>query len=64
MGSKRFIRNHGSIKPLSNMLKEGHFKWKDAAVRAFEELKDKITIVPILTLPNFNEQFVVKTDVS
>ncbi|XP_043815324.1 uncharacterized protein LOC122724432 [Manihot esculenta] len=38
------------------------FAWTDAANNSFEKIKDKLTSVPFLALPNFDKLFKVKCD--
>ena len=43
------------------MTKEG-FHWNEAAEVAFKQLKEALTSPPILRLPDFTQQFVIKCD--
>ena len=38
--------------------------WDDSCEEAFRELKQRLTTVPILTVPNSDEPYVVVTDAS
>jgi len=38
------------------------FMWNESALRAFEELKKKITTAPLLRLPNFEKEFELECD--
>nr|GEW93969.1 Ty3/gypsy retrotransposon protein [Tanacetum cinerariifolium] len=60
---RRFIRSFGIIaRPLTNLLKKDAFKWSDEAQRAFLELKTALSTVLVLTLPDIEKQFIIKTD--
>ena len=59
------MRNYGLIaKPLTNLLKKGQFKWNEEAQQAFLKLKQAMTTTPTLTMPNFNEPFIIEIDAS
>ncbi|KAA0060668.1 ty3-gypsy retroelement transposase [Cucumis melo var. makuwa] len=48
---RRFIQNYGSIAgPLTQLLKNGNFKWSEDASVAFEKLKTSMMTLPIRTL--------------
>lgn len=38
------------------------FQWVEAATQAFEELKQKLTTLPVLAYPTFDRDFVLETD--
>ena len=38
------------------------FKWTDVHEKTFNLLKDKLTIAPLLCLPNFNKAFEIECD--
>ncbi|GKA39582.1 retrotransposon-related protein [Tanacetum coccineum] len=40
------------------------FKWGVHEASAFEELKNRLSITPVLSLPDFNEVFFIKVDAS
>jgi hypothetical protein len=44
--------------------KHKSFKWTEEAERSFNILKEKITVRPILVLPNFGMTFQVRCDAS
>jgi phosphatidate phosphatase APP1 len=46
------------------MKKNVPYIWTNEQQKAFELLKQKLTEVPILTHPDFNQQFIVFTDAS
>jgi len=50
---------------MSLLLKKGKkWQWQQDQQDAFEELKRKLTEVPVLACPDFNEKFVLQTDAS
>ncbi|XP_019183954.1 PREDICTED: uncharacterized protein LOC109178857 [Ipomoea nil] len=60
---RRFIKAYGTIsRPLTNMLKKDAFQWSNESEVAFEELKKALCTAPVLTLPDFNKEFVVEAD--
>jgi hypothetical protein len=38
--------------------------WNPQAEKAFETLKNDMTSTPVLTMPNFQEEFVIESDAS
>ena len=63
---RQFIQNFSSIaKPLNWLLqKDVVYEWKTAQQEAFETLKKRLTIAPILAYPNFKKTFILATDAS
>ena len=49
---------------MTELLKKNSFGWNEAAQEAFDKLKMAMISAPVLTLPNFNEEFIVETDAS
>ena len=50
---RRFVEGFSSISaPLTKLTqKSAKFQWNDACERSFQELKDRLTSAPVLTLP-------------
>lgn len=62
---RRFVKNYAAIAgPLTDLLKRNAFQWSEQAQSAFEQLKQAMSSLPILGLPNFSESFDVTTDAS
>ncbi|KAK1613947.1 hypothetical protein QYE76_019464 [Lolium multiflorum] len=60
---RKFVRNYAIIaKPLTNILKKKSFVWTNSATAAFQALKQAMLTTPVLQLPDFTKQFLVKTD--
>jgi len=59
------VQNYGTInKPLTKLLKKEGFKWNPKAEQAFEQLKEALSRVPTLGLPDFSKPFTLETDAS
>ena len=57
--------NHGSLAwPLTELLREDNFHWRQEAEAAFQALKVAMTRIPILALQDFCKPFIVETDAS
>ncbi|WVZ76147.1 LOW QUALITY PROTEIN: hypothetical protein U9M48_024145 [Paspalum notatum var. saurae] len=63
---RRFIENFSKIaKPMTSLLeKDAAFKWTADRQAAFDELKKRLTTVPVLTLPDQQKKFTVYCDAS
>jgi ribonuclease HI len=63
---RRFIENFSMIaKPMTELLKKNtKFEWSEACEKSFQELKKRLTIAPVLTLPDIKKDFVVYCDAS
>ena len=58
-----FIKGYGLIcKPLTQLLKKEGFVWDHKAQMVFEDLEIAMTIAPVLSMPNFELPFLIKTD--
>ncbi|XP_078173972.1 putative mitochondrial protein AtMg00860 [Carex rostrata] len=58
---KRFIQGYGLLsKPLTDLLRKGASKWPEGAQKAFEDLKEAMTQAPVLALPNFLNNSLLK----
>lgn len=59
------MKGYGTIaRPFTYLIKKGNFIWDEVATQAIEELKKLITSTPILALPDYTKEFIVKTDAS
>lgn len=62
---RRFVAGYGKLaKPLTELLKKGQFKWSEQARYAMARLKLTVTSTPVLTLPDFNQDFHIECDAS
>lgn len=62
---QKFVQGYGDIaRPMTSLLKKNQFEWGEKAGLAFQQLKNAITTVPVLALPNFGELFVIESDAS
>lgn len=62
---RRFVKNYATIaSPLTDLLKANAFVWNDAAATSFQNLKEAMQTLPLLTLPDFTQPFEVTTDAS
>ena len=63
---RRFVRDFSNIVvPLNELTKKGvPFSWGPMQDEAFMILKDKLTHVPLLQLPNFTKMFELECDAS
>jgi hypothetical protein len=61
---RKFIRHYAIIsQPLTALLKKGTlFVWTPAAETAFNTLKQALVTAPVLSLPDYQQQFVIETD--
>ncbi|XP_027178078.1 uncharacterized protein LOC113777243 [Coffea eugenioides] len=63
---RRFIKDFSKLaSPLTDLTKKGgRFLWSDKCETSFQELKRRLTMAPILALPNGPDGFTVYTDAS
>jgi hypothetical protein len=62
----RFIQDFSKIaKPMTQLLEKGKvFKWTQDCQASFEELKKRLTMTPVLVLPNLSKKFNIYCDAS
>jgi hypothetical protein len=63
---RRFIKGFSSIaKPLTELLKKDNkFVWTPKCKESFQDIKKKLTIATVLTLPDIHQSFVIFCDAS
>jgi hypothetical protein len=59
---RRFVKNYGIARLLTNLLKKGEFHWTKEATTTFNALKTTMSTTLVLALPDFSLPFVVETD--
>ncbi|GJS53890.1 ty3-gypsy retrotransposon protein [Tanacetum coccineum] len=60
---RRFIKEYVTLAaPLTDLLWKDGFKWGDRVSEAFEALKQQLSTVLVLGLPDFKKTFTVETD--
>ena len=63
---RRFVEGFSSIDVSLTSLtkKKAMFEWMEAYEKSFQELKDRLTSAPVLTLPKCGENYTVYCDAS
>ena len=63
---RRFVENFSSLAaPLTQLTRKGvSFAWTDKCEKSFQELKDRLTSAPVLSLPKPGEGYVIYSDAS
>lgn len=62
---RNFIKGYSAIaKPLSILTGKKPFKWGMEQQEAYETLKNALQTIPVLTLPNSTDKFILDTDAS
>jgi hypothetical protein len=63
---RRFIENFSKIaKPMTELLRSNMpYVWSDKCEASFQELKNRLTTTPVLTLPDASKDFVAYCDAS
>ncbi|GKC88258.1 putative mitochondrial protein [Tanacetum coccineum] len=62
---RRFIKGYATIsQPLTMLLKKNAFQWNSQAQEAFKRLQQAMVQSLVLALPNFEEEFIIKTNAS
>ncbi|GKF38181.1 retrovirus-related pol polyprotein from transposon 17.6, partial [Tanacetum coccineum] len=62
---RRFIKGYATIsQPLTMLLKKNAFQWNSQAQEAFKRLQQAMVQSLVLALPNFEEEFFIKTNAS
>ena len=60
---RRFVIGYGEFaQPLTNQLKNDGFHWSHQAEKAFVKMKQAMSSVPVLALPNFTQPFILETN--
>ena len=63
---RRFVPNFAKIsEPIVALTKKyARFKWTEEAQKAFEYMKESLTVIPLLAYPDLSKRFILYTDAS
>ena len=63
---RRFVPNFAKIsEPIVALTKNyARFKWTEKAQKAFEYMKESLTVIPLLAYPDLSKRFILYTDAS
>src|SRR4051812_23925424 len=63
---RRFIKGYSAISaPITNLLrKDREFEWNTEINDAFRQLKEQMSVAPVLAIPDPKKEFIVTTDAS
>ena len=62
---RKFVQgNRKIVRPLTQQLKKDCFQWNETTSQAFHKLKEAMTRVPILAMPDFSKPFIIEVDAS
>ncbi|KAG9453182.1 hypothetical protein H6P81_006086 [Aristolochia fimbriata] len=61
---RRFVKDYGKIAAPLTLLKKDSFQWTPVAQHDFDLLKQAVTSVPVLALPDFSKTFVIEANAS
>ncbi|KAL5497679.1 hypothetical protein ACEPAH_2610 [Sanghuangporus vaninii] len=62
---RRFVEGYSLVvKPLTSLTGKAEWRWGEEQQKAFEELKERLSSPPVLTIPNNDDPFRVEADAS
>lgn len=62
---RKFVRNYAHLAaPLTDLLKKDNFLWSQATTNSMKILKEALTQTPVLSHPDFTQEFAIETDAS